>query len=729
MLVKRRGPFCGVILKSWQLLFRFKSWIANRTAPFDRLIFMVVDALRSDFVFAADTGFEYTQSLIRNGCAVPFTAHATSPTVTMPRLKAITTGQGFFVADFTEVDNNVTRHVPAELKNDDWNTMVLHFLGLDHIGHKGGPRSSNMLPKQREMDAMVKQIFEAVQAEDHLQSTLFVISGDHGMNDAGNHGGSSAGETSPALVFMSPKFQALRGRQDAPLPEAEDFQYYSVVEQSDLVPTLGALLGFPVPKNNLGALIPEFLSLWSNERDKIQILMRNAHQILDIVTAAFGGALFEAEVAYEDCPSPESEVEELGCQWQGLSNSARKELEDPEWVARMIKWLRKAQQVMSSMASNYDMRRLAIGQVSSFVPFAMITLAYGIMMFASFGRRETISRVGHLASAVLVLAATRLVRGWNQTGQKHAGEPDIVKTFLVERPRVLWLLVSAAYLWIHRKLMHGFDDGLPKLVNVMGSTAVVLAALTFKLAFTLEDTPELVEGIAEPVLAVAPGASLVVRARAVFLGLGVSAACLLYFIFTKTQASLKATPITTLHHLYTLLAMTQSRATNIPLFLLYNVQYHFLESQNLDLVELSMSSLLLQYSSFFASGGTNAISSVDLSSAYNGVADFNVVSVGLLTFISNWAGPIFWTSATTILLLRKNKSSRWATLKGHIAIMTIFTTASIAAVMTACTALRTHLFVWTVFSPKYLYCVAWSLGQHLLVNVGIGGALYWLGTK
>lgn len=31
-------------------------------------------------------------SLIRNGVALPFTAHATSPTVTMPRLKAITTG-------------------------------------------------------------------------------------------------------------------------------------------------------------------------------------------------------------------------------------------------------------------------------------------------------------------------------------------------------------------------------------------------------------------------------------------------------------------------------------------------------------------------------------------------------------------------------------------------------------------------------------------------------------
>ena len=31
-------------------------------------------------------------SLIANGAALPFTAHATSPTITMPRIKAITTG-------------------------------------------------------------------------------------------------------------------------------------------------------------------------------------------------------------------------------------------------------------------------------------------------------------------------------------------------------------------------------------------------------------------------------------------------------------------------------------------------------------------------------------------------------------------------------------------------------------------------------------------------------------
>ena len=94
-------------------------------APFDKVIFMVVDALRrsaklgflvcktadlfSDFVYSPTSGFNFTQSyvcllyiaykrlischrLIRSGAAIPFTAHAASPTITMPRIKAITTG-------------------------------------------------------------------------------------------------------------------------------------------------------------------------------------------------------------------------------------------------------------------------------------------------------------------------------------------------------------------------------------------------------------------------------------------------------------------------------------------------------------------------------------------------------------------------------------------------------------------------------------------------------------
>lgn len=121
-----------------------------------------------------------------------------------------------------------------------------------------------MIPKQYEMDNIVNRIYESIETKDYLKSTLLVLCGDHGMNDAGNHGGSAPGETSPALVFISPKLRAIAPKLEVPAKFQEDFQYYTAVEQSDIAPTLGALLGFPVPRNNLGAFIPSFLSFWPN---------------------------------------------------------------------------------------------------------------------------------------------------------------------------------------------------------------------------------------------------------------------------------------------------------------------------------------------------------------------------------------------------------------------------------------------------------------------------------
>lgn len=45
-----------------------------------------------NIIHAHVRSFTYSYSLIRDGGAIPFTAYARSPTVTMPRLKAITTG-------------------------------------------------------------------------------------------------------------------------------------------------------------------------------------------------------------------------------------------------------------------------------------------------------------------------------------------------------------------------------------------------------------------------------------------------------------------------------------------------------------------------------------------------------------------------------------------------------------------------------------------------------------
>ena len=40
----------------------------------------------------------------------------------------------FIASDYDQVDFNVSRHLSFELKQTDWNLMILHYLGLDHVG-------------------------------------------------------------------------------------------------------------------------------------------------------------------------------------------------------------------------------------------------------------------------------------------------------------------------------------------------------------------------------------------------------------------------------------------------------------------------------------------------------------------------------------------------------------------------------------------------------------------
>src|SRR5438876_9881247 len=93
--------------------------------------------------------------------------------------------------------------------------------------------------------------------------------------------------------------------------------------------------------------------------------------------------------------------------------------------------------------------------------------------------------------------------------------------------------------------------------------------------------------------------------------------------------------------------------------------------------------------------------------------------------MSNWAAPIWWTSATSLLLVRKNTFSRHTRLQ-HVAFLSFFVATSLLFVMAACTVLRAHLFIWTVFSPKYLYSMVWSVAQHLCINIIGGNTMFWL---
>jgi len=80
------------------------------------------------------------------------------------------------VKDTVDVDFNVSRHLKSELSADDWDLLILHYLGLDHVGHIGGRRCNLMMPKLKEMDEVIEKIHTSVILDDNNGSkqTLLV---------------------------------------------------------------------------------------------------------------------------------------------------------------------------------------------------------------------------------------------------------------------------------------------------------------------------------------------------------------------------------------------------------------------------------------------------------------------------------------------------------------------------------------------------------------------------
>jgi ethanolaminephosphotransferase len=84
--------------------------------------------------------------------------------------------------------------------------------------------------------------------------------------------------------------------------------------------------------------------------------------------------------------------------------------------------------------------------------------------------------------------------------------------------------VVATYLWNLRSVASRGFPQLPEIVSGGIATALATASVTFKLAFTSQDSPELMAGSTKPLGTNDLGVSLVTRARIVFISIGISLA-------------------------------------------------------------------------------------------------------------------------------------------------------------------------------------------------------------
>lgn len=159
------------------------------------------------------------------------------------------------VWDLHTVDNGVIDFFNENLHNHkDWDLMIGHMLGIDHVGHKYGPNHHTMKQKQSQINQFITDLTQRLDNE-----TLLVVMGDHGMDHTGNHGGDSPDELTSMLWFYTKK------KHDFYFNKLDQSHYdvqnigesYRHVNQIDLVSTLSLLLGVPIPFNNLGWPIQE----------------------------------------------------------------------------------------------------------------------------------------------------------------------------------------------------------------------------------------------------------------------------------------------------------------------------------------------------------------------------------------------------------------------------------------------------------------------------------------
>ncbi|KAF2965313.1 hypothetical protein GQX73_g8275 [Xylaria multiplex] len=728
-------------------------------APFDKVVFMMVDGLRTDFVFSKNGGFPFTQGLIRSGAAVPITALSAMPTLTLSRIKALTQGSSqsfldawlnvvnwpedsrldggdtwlarlkasradqkelvfygieewldlypdvfdrvesfssFQLPKLVNSDQNITRNLSNELARDDWTALILHYLGLDCIAHVGGPRSAHMRPKQLEMDAVVKDIYTALTREPHMQDTLLVLLGDHGMTAQGNHGGRLPEELAAATVFISPKLGDMaQPQRSAPLDIAEDYLYYSAVNQIDMVPTLSGLMGFPIPSANAGIFIPDMLSAFGDDTKAVEFLLENAKQIhraLQISTKSSNKAVVLDDDKYST--GHHDDLGRTGDLWEAVllaekawvdspSNEVRDHLKDSIYEASMF--VAVAQGLLLVSVDNISIDRLHagvgclaaavilayaslpslnLGSYSLFVAIAVHSATmfvpglveeehhswyWGSLLWLAFlsvlRTRRSGLRLAHLGLIALHFIGQCI----NKQGATNS-VAEHIDDLIFRHPVLLWIPALLSHLSAFVLITRNLQTALGRWVAAVVSLALCAAAFGFKLASTYSHNPESLSFASEYVrelVASVPQDRLV---RAFWTGF---LACSLFFIwqrrgpYSPTSGFVAMTRIIDLLNIYLRL---QSRPKNLSFFLIFEYQLEVLLSMGLSPAETATTVILLGQSAFYSMGRDNTIASLDLLNGFNGLGESSIIRVVIQSFLSNWIGPVWWSLAGLRLL-------------------------------------------------------------------------------
>ncbi|XP_050011566.1 GPI ethanolamine phosphate transferase 2 isoform X2 [Alexandromys fortis] len=801
------------------------NWTKLPSPLFSKVVIVLIDALRDDFVFGSKgvKYMPYTTYLVEKGASHSFVAEAKPPTVTMPRIKALMTGSipgfvdvirnlnspvllednvirqakaagkrmifygdetwlklfpkhfveydgttSFFVSDYIEVDNNVTRHLDKVLKRGDWDVLILHYLGLDHIGHISGPNSPLIGHKLSEMDSILMKIHTSLLSKERetLLPSLLVLCGDHGMSETGSHGASSTEEVSTPLILISSAFERKPG----------DIQHPKHVQQTDLAATLAIGLGLPIPKDSVGSLLFPVIE-GKPMREQLRFLHLNTLQLSKLLQENVPS--YEKDSGFEQFKM----AERLHGNWVKLhleENHSDVLLGLGTKVLRQyLGALKTLSLSLSTQVAHYDIYSMAVGTVVVLEVLTLFLLSTPHVLC----RKDELdvpllSPVSSLLfyllflvlSAIHVLVCTSSESScylcslpWLAAG----GVMVLVAALLCAILSALIRMVADGTL-LKKSASHpssGWSE--VDLLLLLGTVGHVLSlgASSFveEEHQTCSDHKAQLSGLAALSLAVIfmlvqKGCSLVSKA-ALALGLlgvfcyraatgivlfpwqpdnksiskGIIEARFVYvfvlgILFTGTKGLLKAQVIAAdfktrtlglweIHSGLVLLAALLLRPHNLPVLafslLIQTIMTEFIwKHLRHDAAKITVMHYWFGQAFFYFQGNSNNIATIDISAGFVGLDTYMEIPATFLTVFGTYVGPVLWASHLVHFL--SSETNNGSALSRACFCYALIGSVPVAAYIVLVTSLRYHLFIWSVFSPKLLY-----EGMHLLITAAL----------
>jgi GPI ethanolamine phosphate transferase 3 subunit O len=258
----------------------------------------------------------------------------------------------FLVEDLHTVDEGVIKHLfPLLDTPDEWDLLIGHFLGVDHVGHRLGPDHSSMRAKLTQMNDVLARVVEKMD-----EDTLLVVLGDHGMDAAGDHGGDGVLETSAGTWIFSKGAPFSSPVASSAIPEAllstAVFPGTTVphrhIQQIDILPTMSLLLGLPIPFNSLGTIIPEAFASGKRLQQALEINSKQLHQYMQTYRNSVSGG----------------DLDDHWDRLQSLWDSASYSSQSPsEQLEALYNYNRLALDVCRSMWAQFNVTLMAFGLI------------------------------------------------------------------------------------------------------------------------------------------------------------------------------------------------------------------------------------------------------------------------------------------------------------------------------------------------------------------------------